>query len=605
MFLGIRIGIPLLGFLRWYESGTYKLNNVSPTYISQFDKNRHYRLGSGESSFPYTFSRASNATMFNSSGNLVWAPANLLLYSDDLTNAYWTKTDTTLSQDGTLAPSGAQAYLATEGTAGTAIISRQTTVPANTPFTYAVEIKKGNHQFCRIGLASGGESCIAWVDFDAGTITTATLSGSTTAPIQPSLTALADGWYRAIITALFPVTSPACFVISAVSSGSSTRVSNGTHYIGRFNNELYDGTAPKLPNVVTNGTAYYGPRLDYDPATLTARGLLVEQASTNTIANTQTLNQLNGTISTGDTYLGSWVSKRYTGDGTLNAHLAVAEAITPGSGEVRNVSAVVKMISGTRVQLATSISHGAADVYANFNLSTGTLVGHGAGSSNEKITHLGNNVYRLSLTYTTTAAASGGSVALYSITGDSDTRGPSNTSTDVFDVLFPVSSVGEFESSIIPTFGIAATRVAEIANISTAGWLTSNVGAFYGVYTRADRDLGATVYCVAATDGSARWIYAISGVNRSYDGTNLMTGSAYAANVEQRVVMGLISGNQRMSVNGAAVTTIAYDGTMTPDTTLQVGGVAGASQLNGWLKELRYYPSATGVSDAQLIAITT
>lgn len=587
----------------WYKAGSLALNGVLPSLVHQYDNNRYYNSDDGQTAFPFTTTRTTNATMFDSAGNLVWAPANMLLYSDDLTNAYWTKTDTTLSQDGTLAPtSGNQAYLATEGSAGTAIVTRQTTVPASTPFSYSVEVKKGNHQFARVGLASGGELCMAWVDFDAGTVTNATLGGTTTAPIQPSITVLSNGWFRVIMTALFPVTNPACFMISAASSGSSTRVSGGTHYLGRFNVELYDGTAPKLPNVITSGTAYYGARLDYDPATLTAKGILAESAITNAVPNTQNLTQLNGTISTGGTYLGSWVSKRYTGDGTLNAHLAVSDAITPGAGEVRNVSAVVKMISGTRLQLATSASHGAANVYVNYNLSLGTVVGIGAGATNAKIVHLGNSIYRLSLTYTTTAAASGGAVALYAITSDSDTRGPSNTSTDAFDVLFPMNCLGEFESSIIPTFGEAATRGVDNISLTIGAWYLADLGTMYAKFTQRVLDSGATAHPIVYLTPTGRWVYSITGLIKAYDGTNIPSASAYTSGTTSQSATAINGSTIRIVHNNSAVASTAFDGTMGSGTTLSIGN-DGTIALNGWIEEVRYYQNGSA-SDAQIQAIT-
>lgn len=586
-----------------------------PTFTNNYASNT-YQRSSSSVAFPHGSVRTTNATMFDSQGRLVWAPANMLLYSDDLTNAYWTKTDTTLSQDGTLAPtSGNQAYLATEGSAGTAIVTRQTTVPASTPFSYVVEIKKGNHQFARIGLASGAESCMAWVDFDNGTITNATLGGTTTAPIQPSITALANGWFRVIMTAIFPVTNPACFCISALSSGSSTRVSGGTHYLGRFNIELYDGTSPKLPNVITSGTAYYGARLDYDPSALTPRGLLVEGAVTNTIANTQNIGQLNGTIGTGDSYLGYWVSKRFTADGTSNAHLAVSEAITPGVGEVRNVSAIVKMISGTRVQLATSFSHGAANVYANFNLSTGTLVGSGAGASNIKITHLGNSVYRLSLNYTTTAAVAGGAVALYTITSDSDTRGPTNSSTDVFDVLLPVSAVISFETSVIPAFGASATRAADnvtetitsaIKNTSVSYYVESYIpnlptGLFPVLFQVDDGTSSNRVQSFSTTGATTLGFGSRIDVGGANQLNNTVANTISNANLLKCVGV-YTAGSAKLVLAGGTVFSGAPASVPAPST-LRIGGTDAPTANARWIEEIRFYQTAT-VSDAEVQAIT-
>ena len=44
-----------------------------------------------------TFSRASNATVTNSSGNIVYAPHNLLTYSEQFDNSAWTKSGSTVT----------------------------------------------------------------------------------------------------------------------------------------------------------------------------------------------------------------------------------------------------------------------------------------------------------------------------------------------------------------------------------------------------------------------------------------------------------------------------------------------------------------------------
>ena len=65
----------------WYKSASYLLNNVAPALIHDYAKNRYYNTTDGVISFPVTTTRTTNATMFDSSGNLVWAPANMIAQS--------------------------------------------------------------------------------------------------------------------------------------------------------------------------------------------------------------------------------------------------------------------------------------------------------------------------------------------------------------------------------------------------------------------------------------------------------------------------------------------------------------------------------------------
>ena len=85
----------------WYADPAYALNSVLPSFIHDYAIQRYYNSVDGETAFPLTSVRTSNAMQFDSQGQLVWAPANLLLRSENLSLS-WLLTDTTLSTDGTL-----------------------------------------------------------------------------------------------------------------------------------------------------------------------------------------------------------------------------------------------------------------------------------------------------------------------------------------------------------------------------------------------------------------------------------------------------------------------------------------------------------------------
>lgn len=62
--------------ITWYADQTRALNNVLPSLIHQYDKNRYYNSSDGETRFPFTATRAGNATQYDNQGRIVWAPAN-------------------------------------------------------------------------------------------------------------------------------------------------------------------------------------------------------------------------------------------------------------------------------------------------------------------------------------------------------------------------------------------------------------------------------------------------------------------------------------------------------------------------------------------------
>jgi len=51
-----------------------------------------------------TFSRTSNATQFDSAGNLVYAPHNLLTYSEQFDNTAWTPAEISVTTNSVVAP---------------------------------------------------------------------------------------------------------------------------------------------------------------------------------------------------------------------------------------------------------------------------------------------------------------------------------------------------------------------------------------------------------------------------------------------------------------------------------------------------------------------
>lgn len=618
----ISLGIPPLGNAGpWYKSINLKLNNTLPSYISQFDMGRYYTSTTGPRAFPYTFTRAGNATHFDAQGRLVWAKANMFTYSDDLTNAIWTKNDTTISAAGETAPSGAAASLATEGTAGTALLQQQVTGQGvNSPYAYTVEVKRGNTDWMRIFIGGGGNDVRAWFNLATGTMGTNSAAGVASLPKAAEIVDLGGGWYRCTVYAATINSSSVVFLtVSAPSDNSNARVNNATRILGRQQLELLGPDSPKLPLSKSVASAYYEPRFDYDPVTLAPRGILVEPARTNTVT-AASLSTNAAALSTGGTYLGGWAFDRVTASGASAIHSVSSTSLTPSATQTRRINAVVKPISGAGlIQLAASINHSDATVYANFNLNTGTIGDVGAGATDATCVPLGNGIYKIGLTYVTTAVpTSGALVALFFIAATTDTRAPSNTSADVIDINFFDSATTDSDSSIIPTFGTAATRAADNVSETVGSWLDTNKGTVY---------IDAMRQFVAAGSGTSGTFGQISdGTNNNRivvvtgSGTNsqhrfdVLSGGVAQAQIQtsvsslaftNRKIAGKYATNDFKAVeNGGTVGADAAGTVPTGLTTVNIGRADTGAQLNGWVKEFRYYPD-NSASDAQLQTLTT
>jgi hypothetical protein len=374
--------------------------------------------------------------------------------------------------------------------------------------------------------------------------------------------------------------------------------------------------SPK-PYNATTGTAYYGPRLDYNPATGAARGLLVEAVATNNCPQSfpSTSSGTNVTI-TQDTSFHGFPTNLATANGASAGHFMFTSSVTPTASATLRLSAVVKADTESRVQLTASSAWAATDVYANFNMTTGTVLAVGAGASNATITPLGNGWHLIGLTCTASGTPGAGTaVVLAFIDSDAATRIQANTLTTSFYYTF----LGHYEHvygdlSLIPTYGAAATRAADIVSESTDTWLDNTKGTMYAAVEAEAVNTGfPNVFWIstAGTDRTALYFNASSG------GYVMEVRAASTTTAQQGVTapyvgVGVVKGAGRYTTNDCVMsragTNTGGDATVTMPASLaevRLGMSGGAAnQLNGWIREVRYYPDASA-SNAQLNTLTT
>jgi hypothetical protein len=204
----------------------------------------------------FTFTRASNATCFNSSGVLTTASTdtprfdydpstlqlrglllegartNLCLQSEGFNGAVWIKVDSTITTNTLTAPDGATtAELITEGSTGTAEVTQDVTISSGATFTVSVFLKRGNNDWMRIQAVDGtsANGAITYVNLATGALGTTSNVGTgtgSTATIQ----ALPSGWYRVtLVTTVAASTTARIRLVSAASDGGG-RVNNATYH---------------------------------------------------------------------------------------------------------------------------------------------------------------------------------------------------------------------------------------------------------------------------------------------------------------------------------------------------------------------------------------
>ncbi len=161
-----------------------------------------------------------------------WA-TNLCTWSQDISNAAWTKTDITVGAT-TTAPDGTStAALATAGSAGSdTLTSALGTVVAGSTNTVRIRLKKSGHQWLRLTFtdATGTDGFNQWVDLTNGVLGSSTLRGAGT-KISATMTADAFGFYLVTLRGVVSTrTTLNLSVVSASADGSVTRVNGATYY---------------------------------------------------------------------------------------------------------------------------------------------------------------------------------------------------------------------------------------------------------------------------------------------------------------------------------------------------------------------------------------
>jgi hypothetical protein len=175
-----------------------------------------------------TFTRTTNATLVDGTGNVTYAPNNLLVRSEEFNDAAWSKTNSTIAANVTTAPNGtvtADKHVPDNGaTIGTGAaetrVQRNPTATLGVNYVFSIYAKAGEYDQVELALIST-PSVSAIFSLTSGTVVSGT---------GASITPVGDGWYRcAIIT-----TASATGALAVRWSAKSSTVSVGDGVSGIF-----------------------------------------------------------------------------------------------------------------------------------------------------------------------------------------------------------------------------------------------------------------------------------------------------------------------------------------------------------------------------------
>ncbi|MFZ9922643.1 MAG: phage head spike fiber domain-containing protein, partial [Candidatus Nanopelagicaceae bacterium] len=347
---------------------------------------------------------------------------------------------------------------------------------------------------------------------------------------------------------------------------------------------------------------------DYDPVTLAARGLLIEEQRTNLVfpsedfASPWSIYNATRVADAGTAPNGTLTADRIesSGAGIFRAGVGVVNATA------YTYSVFLKHVSGTGIISNIGFERfGAVPLpgSSSFNLLTGTVISNGAQVTASSITAFGNGWYRMSVTVTSTDVTT--TLINYAPAGDQ------------FLMWGAQLEQGAFSTSYIPTTTTALTRAADVASMTGANfsdWYNQVEGTTY-VEASTLPSVTAAALTHAISDGTFNQsIYGNFNAGNLYVGANVLNSgvnqasgigsfSITASTNTTKDAFAYKQNNFGESCNGATPKTDST-GTVPTVDRLYIGtNWAGAGNfLNGHIRSFSYYPKR--LSNTALPALT-
>jgi hypothetical protein len=551
-----------------------------------------------------TFTRGSTATYWDGK-TTAKAEENLAERSENFANAYWTKSDVTVTE-GATAPDGSTTAATMQATLNgdttQAVYHLMSPVP-QIGASLSVYAKEGTTEFFSLQAATSNPNAL--FNLNTGAVLH---HASCTATI----TSVGNGWYRC---ALENLTSAGDYIImSPVGSDIGTGDAWGNNDAQAGDNVLIWGVQLENRSSPTAYTATGGSpivkyqpvlqtaasgeaRFDHDPVTGESKGLLIEEARTNYLTDSET-----AAFSFSNVYSQPFLYNTVIApDGTQTADTVTGPETDPSSRLEKSLT----FSSGTKLTL----SFYQKTIWGSLDSSANPVfpVSNSVGLTTEAVVSedVGNGWYRLHYVMTTTASSQ--TLRLYYSSGV--------TNADIIALWGFQLEQGAFPTSYIPTSGSTVTRAVDSALMigsNFTDWFNNEESTVFVDFERRNANQSGTYPMIAAlSDGTTdnvlsvylnngeTFFYetrALSSTNAILSTTITTQGSAY------KVAGTLKTNDMAASFDGATVTTDT-DALNPPNINrLDLGSRVSYLPYTGTIKKFAYYPQR--LSNATLQAMT-
>jgi hypothetical protein len=538
-----------------------------------------------------TFTRSTNATFINSQGYVQFADANMFV------NSAWTDANNT--------PTGWNL-----GT-GTGSVSRSNETrtltcaaqqywwyqqPASrTGLTYSVSVEvtdvSGSMVYGDIILA-GSSTYIAWYK---------------------------DGVLQATSTATPVTTGVITLIFTANSDNTILRLglgSAGTNVTGSVTlryPQFQQGQVPLrsyYENTSTSVARFNSARFDYDPTTLTPRGLLIEGSATTINAYSEDFSNAywskpNASVSATsvagpDNVAGT--TRRIVEDNTTNQH-GLRRSLAMTSGVTYTMSVFVKPGSydSFGFEMYASASNNAKAEVTSISGNTQTVTSaSGVNATLARTPMAASGWYRYALTFTSAATQSGDFNILIK-----QTNSYAGNGTNYMDVYGFMLESGSGASSYIPTGASTGNRAADscvMTGTNFSSWFNESEGTFIAQFQTQHQGNTSSAAYLLALDSSAskRLIYLNTTLDTAstFDGTLVISAVGDVTGVLAKVASAYNSSERAIVANGGAVATGSVAVGYSSATSLGIGLLAS----NSTFKQIKFFP--TRLSNSQLQVLT-
>jgi hypothetical protein len=575
-----------------------------------------------------TFTRASTATYYDGV-TTAKAEENLLLQSQDFTNAVWTKQAASATENTEVAPDGtttAETITLPVGGGSHAVLQ---SYPALTGGRVAsIFAKSGTHDYIQLSF-NGDATPFANFDLDTGVV------GTTGSNQTASIVSVGNGWYRCIMYT--SSTTATNFYLQVVDSSSSARQQNWTAlgtetvYLWGAQLEQRDAVTSYTATTTQQITNYIPvllsatnnvPRFDHNPTTGESLGLLIEEQRTNLFTYSADFanaawSKFRASITSNIIVApdGTLTGDKLVEDTTATNTHYVSDSVNLIANTSYNATVYVKAAERTRVRLQNSSTPNWTTVgSAYFDLSAGTIVS-GTGS----ITPIGNGWYRCSINGTFGGADAAGGLNIFIVESGTTISYTGDGYSGIY-IWGAQLEAAEFPTSYIATGAATATRIADSASMTGtnfSSWYNQGEGTLYAEATTRIPYTGTNLFpriCeindAGSTNNAIRMTYGVLSTETDFrsavvvNGVSQYTSESGESNGGKQIIA--YKTDDFSSASNGTLLSVDTSGTVPVVNTLFLGGYTTSNfdgNINGHIRKLSYYPLR--LTNAQLQALTT